>query len=89
MLASHSHLATLKPGHRATIVSLNASAGLYQRLLALGFRQGRQVEMLRHSWLAGPVHVRVGTTEVMMRRQDAQNVLILPSTTSSTTGEAQ
>ncbi len=79
MSVSHPHLATLKPGHIATIASLNTSSGLHQRLLALGFRQGRQVTMLRRSWFAGPVHVRVGTTEVMMRRRDAQDVKIILS----------
>lgn len=47
-------------------------------ILALGFRQGRKVTMLRQAWLSGPVHVRVGTTEVMMRRHDAQNIAIAP-----------
>ncbi|MGQ9872819.1 FeoA family protein [Leptodesmis sp.] len=72
------HLAALKPGHTGIITSLDTSLGLHQRLLALGFRQGRQVQMLRRSWLSGPVHVRVGTTEVMMRRQDAQSIAIAP-----------
>lgn len=77
MSTSLSHLAALKPGHVGTIVNLNSSSGLDQRLLALGFRQGRQVTMLRRSWFSGPVHVRVGTTEVMMRQRDAQNVKVM------------
>lgn len=72
------HLAALKPGRTAIITNLDTSPGLHQRLLALGFRQGRQVQMLRRSWFSGPVHVRVGTTEVMMRRRDAQNIVIAP-----------
>jgi len=72
------HLAALKTGQIAIITSLDTSVGLHQRLLALGFRQGRQVTMLRQAWLSGPVHVRVGTTEVMMRRHDAQNIAIAP-----------
>ncbi|WP_448570553.1 FeoA family protein [Trichothermofontia sp.] len=72
------HLAYLKPGHTATILSMDASPGLYHRLLALGFRHGRQVKMLRRSWWSGPVHVRVGTTEVMLRRHDAQRIGIAP-----------
>lgn len=78
MSSSHAHLTTLKPGHIAVIASLDTSPGLHQRLLALGFRQGRQVTMLRQSWFSGPVHVRLGTTEVMMRRRDAQNIKIAP-----------
>ncbi|HEY9660680.1 MAG TPA: FeoA family protein [Allocoleopsis sp.] len=78
MSISNSHLASLKPGHVATIANLSTSSGLHQRLQALGFRQGRKVTMLRRSWLSGPVHVRVGTTEVMLRLQDAQRIAIVP-----------
>ncbi len=74
MSASYSHLAALKPGHIAIITSLNLPSQFRQRLLALGFRQGRQVTMLRRSAFAGPIHVRIGTTEVMLRRRDAQQV---------------
>lgn len=77
MSASPLHLAALKPGHVATITSLDLSTQMHQRLLALGFRQGRQVTMLRRSAFAGPIHVRIGTTEVMMRLRDAQNVKVM------------
>lgn len=77
MSALHHHLATLKPGQMATIAHLDLSPRLHQRLLALGFRQGRKVTLLRRSWFAGPIHVRVGTTEVMMRQQDAQKIKIV------------
>jgi Fe2+ transport system protein FeoA len=30
--------------------------------------------MLRRAWLAGPLHVRVGMTELMLRRADAARV---------------
>ncbi|HEY9647083.1 MAG TPA: ferrous iron transport protein A [Chroococcidiopsis sp.] len=76
MSKANHHLANLKAGHTAIIASLDMPPGLHQRLLALGFRQGRPVKMLRRSWLSGPVHVRVGTTEVMLRRRDAQNIAI-------------
>ena len=80
MYQSNHHLTTLKPGHTAMISNLDTSSGLHQRLLALGFRQGRQVTMLRQSWWSGPVHVRVGTTEVMLRLRDAQKITIVPLT---------
>uniref|UniRef100_B8HKG3 FeoA family protein n=1 Tax=Cyanothece sp. (strain PCC 7425 / ATCC 29141) TaxID=395961 RepID=B8HKG3_CYAP4 len=83
MSKPNQHLASLKPGDVATIASLETSPGLHQRLLALGFRQGRQVIMLRQSWLSGPVHVRVGTTEVMMRRREAQSIKITPLSTGT------
>lgn len=72
------HLASLQSGQAAVITTLNTSIGVQRRLRALGFRAGRQVTMLRRSWLAGPVHVRIGTTEVMMRLRDAQDIQITP-----------
>lgn len=70
------HLALLKPREVATIASLQAEPGLFQRLQALGFRAGRQVVMIRKAWFAGPVHVRVGTTEVMLRRREARQIQV-------------
>lgn len=76
----------LKPGHTATILTMDAAPGLHHRLLALGFRHGRQVKMLRRSGWAGPVHVRVGTTEVMLRRRDAQRIGITSLSHASARG---
>jgi ferrous iron transport protein A len=68
------HLASLKPGQIGTIAGLQTEAGLLQRLQALGFRAGRQVEMIRGAWFNGPIHVRLGTTEVMLRRCEAKEI---------------
>jgi ferrous iron transport protein A len=70
------HLASLKPGQIGTIAGLKTEAGLVQRLQALGFRTGRQVKMIRVAWFNGPIHVRVGTTEVMLRRCEAREIHI-------------
>ena len=64
-------LVDLTPGCTATVAALAAEAGLRQRLEALGLRQGQVVQMLRRGWWAGPLHVRVGMTELMLRRRDA------------------
>ncbi|GET37459.1 FeoA family protein [Microseira wollei] len=68
------HLASLQPGQIGTIAALQAEESLQQRLQALGFRAGRQVEMIRRAWFGGPLHVRVGTTEVMLRRSEAKEI---------------
>ena len=64
-------LVDLTPGTSATVAALAAEAGLRQRLEALGLRQGQVVQMLRRGAWAGPLHVRVGMTELMLRRRDA------------------
>lgn len=67
-------LADLAPGQSATIGSLAADSGLGQRLAALGLRPGQRVELLRRASWGGPLHLRVGMTELMLRRRDAARV---------------
>lgn len=69
-----SRLADLVPGQSATIASLAADSGLGQRLAALGLRPGQRVELLRRAGWGGPLHLRVGMTELMLRRRDAARV---------------
>ncbi len=61
----------MKPGQSAYISTIEAETVLRQRLHALGFRKGQQIELLRRAWMSGPLHIRLGTTEVMLRRRDA------------------
>lgn len=70
------HLGHLLPGQSATILGIQADESLQQRLRALGFRTSRQVQMIRRAAFFGPLHVRVGTTEVMLRRHDAKEIKI-------------
>lgn len=74
---STSDLGMMQSGDIATITGVNAEAGLKQRLNALGFRSGQQVQIIRKAWFKGPLHVRIGTTEVMLRRQEALNIAVM------------
>ena len=69
-------LAALHPGDIATIVSIHAEEALHLRLLALGFRTGKQIEMIRKASFSGPLQVRVGTTDVMLRRTEAAKIKV-------------
>ena len=64
-------LDTLRPGETGTILALHASTELYRRLAALGLRVGKHVRILRRGRFAGPLHIRVGTTDLMLRTSDA------------------
>lgn len=66
-----STLDTLRQGETGTILALHASTELYRRLAALGLRVGKHVRILRRGRFAGPLHIRVGTTDLMMRTSDA------------------
>ena len=67
-------LAVLHPGEVATIIAIHAEEALHLRLLALGFRNGKQIELIRKASFSGPLQVRIGTTDVMLRRVEAAKI---------------
>lgn len=69
-------LATLKTGDTATIVSIHAEEALHQRLLALGFRTERRIELIRKASFGGPLQVRIGTTDILLRRTEAAKIRV-------------
>ncbi|MBI4783130.1 MAG: ferrous iron transport protein A [Oscillatoriophycideae cyanobacterium NC_groundwater_1537_Pr4_S-0.65um_50_18] len=71
---STTRLSSLKPGQSAQITALNVEPGVERRLYALGFRCGQEIHLLRQGWMAGPLHVRICMTEVMLRRCDADQI---------------
>ncbi len=69
-------LAALHTGDIATIVSIQAEEALHQRLLALGFRSGKNIEIVRKASFGGPLQVRIGTTDILMRRSEAAKIKV-------------
>ena len=69
-------LTTLHPGEFATIVAIHAEEALHQRLLALGFRSGKQVGLIRKASFSGPLQVRIGTTDILLRRSEAEKITV-------------
>ena len=65
-------------GETGRIAGIRAEAELTQRLAAMGLREGCVVQVLRKASFGGPMHVRVGTTEVIMRRIEAQRIAAMP-----------
>lgn len=74
----HFLLPAMLPRHKATITAVHAADGLYQRLTALGFRRGQAIEIIRRAAFAGPLHVRLGTTDVIIRGADAACIHVAP-----------
>ena len=69
-------LAALNPGDSATIIAIQADEALHQRLLALGFRSGKQIELIRKASFSGPLQVRIGTTDILLRRSEAAKITV-------------
>jgi ferrous iron transport protein A len=64
-------------GHAATISEIHAGEHLLLRMVALGLRRGRHVLVIRRANNRGPLHLRVGMTEMMIRRADAATVQVV------------
>lgn len=69
-------LSNLNTGDQATIHAIDAEQSLHQRLLALGFRVGKKIELIRRASFNGPLHVRIGSTDVILRASEAKLIQI-------------
>ena len=64
-------LSELETGLDAKVVGLHADHDFVQRLHALGVRIGRTVRIIRRGALNGPLQLRIGTTDIMLRLTEA------------------
>lgn len=71
-------LSQLKVGQPAIISAIEADESLFHRLTALGFRVGKQLSIMRQANFNGPLHVRLGTTDVILRTNEASRIQIQP-----------
>ena len=66
----------LVPGQAGKVVAIHASEDLRRRLVALGLKPGNRIEMIRKGLFTGPLQVRIGTTDIIIRRHDASYIEI-------------
>jgi ferrous iron transport protein A len=69
-------LSTLSPGEAATIIAIQTEGPLHQRLLAMGFRTGKLIEVIRRARFSGPLQVRIGTTDILLRGKEADKITV-------------
>lgn len=67
----------LLPGATGTVGAVRGDAALCLRLAAMGFRIGQRIRMVRKGVFAGPLHVRLGTTDVILRRSHAGYIEVI------------
>ncbi|NQZ54585.1 MAG: ferrous iron transport protein A [Piscirickettsiaceae bacterium] len=70
-------LSSLASGQTAVIQALHADTNFQFRLNALGFRIGKPIKVVRTAPFNGPIHLKLGNTEVMLRQIDANNIEVL------------
>jgi len=68
-------LTMLGPGQEATVVGINAGAGLSRRLATMGLCPGMKVRLLQ-AGQPGPLLVMVGNTRLCLGRGLAQKVMV-------------
>jgi ferrous iron transport protein A len=71
-------LSQLGNGQQAMISAIEADESLFHRLSALGFRVGKPLSVMRRANFNGPLHVRLGTTDVILRTNEASYIKIQP-----------
>ena len=64
----------LAPEGAGTISAINAGQDMRRRLAGLGMRLGIRVKVIRLSPLNGPMQIRVGSTDLILRRSDAAHI---------------
>lgn len=72
-------LSQLKTGQYAVISAIEAEESLFHRLSALGFRVGKPLCIIRRANFNGPLHVRLGTTDIILRLVDAARIHVNPT----------
>ena len=79
MIKTACNLESLPCGQSARIEALTVESDLHARLSALGLRHGKWIQVVRRAVLGGPLHVRVGTTEIILRRKEAAQIQLSPA----------
>ncbi len=61
----------LQAGEVAKIASVGADEALKARISGLGLRIGQEVAVIRRARMGGPLQIRVGHTDILMRAEQA------------------
>ena len=69
-------LSQLGIGQQAVISAIEAEESLFHRLSALGFRVGKKLRVMRRANFNGPLHVRLGTTDIILRENEDSHIRI-------------
>ena len=67
-------------GQRARITAVEGDEALRARMFALGLRNGREVAVIRRARLGGPLQIRIGTTDLVVRRREARLIQLAEPT---------
>lgn len=63
-------------GESASVMAINVEGELKKRFFALGLKEGSYVRVLRRAKFGGPIHLRVGTSELILRLKEASCICL-------------
>jgi ferrous iron transport protein A len=67
-------------GKAARICGIEGEEELRARMFALGLRTGREVAVIRRARFSGPLQIRIGSTDLVVRRNEARLIHLCPQT---------
>lgn len=69
-------LCDLKPGQQAIVTSISAEGTIRRRLLDMGLLRQVKISVDRYAPFGDPVWLRIGGTQIALRRREAKTVLV-------------
>lgn len=65
-------LSACTKGGTATVVKINASGALKQRLISFGLMKGAEVKMLECGMTKSTFEIKIGNVSIALRREEAE-----------------
>jgi Fe2+ transport system protein FeoA len=72
-------LSELAPGARFTVARVGVAGETGRRLADMGFTEGSTGEMIRGALLRGPLQIRLGGYDLLIRRGEASCIEVEPA----------
>ena len=69
-------LTELSEGEIAIVEGFVKKTSFNDRLIALGVKKNKEIKVIRKSGFDGPLHVEVGSTQLMLRNLVAKEIII-------------
>jgi Fe2+ transport system protein FeoA len=69
-------LEELKTDRICQIISIDAPGAMKQRLLSLGLRPGKEVQMIKSAPLKDPLEISLGNKHISIRRSEAALIIV-------------
>ncbi len=74
--ADMTSISKIRPGTKARVRSVGGGGPIRQRLLDMGILPRAVIEVTRHAPAGGPIWIRVGPTQLSLRRSEATSVIV-------------